>query len=249
MLITLVCMVVLFTISMNAMNKAVTGEGNARMGTVRSMEDQLNLYAIMQSLNVQAGDNKGRYLTPSKVNGTNDTRYDTSANFWSAMVMGRYAAPKHLFSTQDNNLAVDLCPKYDYTAFNPRERILWDPEFKADLDEESWVSWAHMPLCGLRLDRKWVAFSGSTFPLIGSRGPRDGSDDLDSWTYGADGTWQGHMVFSDGHTQWIGTFTPGTGFRGGEDNIFRIDDGDLGGDAVISFTKEMDEQGPILQWD
>ena len=62
------------------------------------------------------------------------------------------------------------------------------------------------------------------------------------------------MVFGDGHIEFIETATPGSVFleKNGvrsPDNIFMMETGGSGGDAVISFTKSMGKDGPVLQFD
>ena len=50
MLVTLVCILVLSVILLNALSGAVGGPGVPGRNTVRSMEDQLNLYAMTQAM-------------------------------------------------------------------------------------------------------------------------------------------------------------------------------------------------------
>jgi hypothetical protein len=224
MLITLVCMVVLFTIGMSAMNKAVTGEGSAVEGTVRSVEDQMYLYALHQAMVVHANDNRERFLVPSVLVGDGDPGY-----VWP--VEG-----------------------YDYGLYDPQAGVHWDPKFKADLSDLSNTSFAHVPLHGERFRRHWKSDFSSTFPILGNRGPKDGIDDPNSWTYGKNGVWGGHLVFGDGHIDFVDTFTPPNVVfdRDGEryaDNVFAVEDGPDGRDAILSFTREMTDAGPVLQHD
>ena len=105
-----------------------------------------------------------------------------------------------------------------------------------------------------RRDKGWKSTLDSRWPLIGNRGPKDGIDNPQSLTYGRSGQWGAHVLFGDGHVEFINTFTPnGVVFimRGEtyQDNIYKMDDGPNGGDAVLAFTKQMTRQGPTLQWD
>ena len=91
-------------------------------------------------------------------------------------------------------------------------------------------------------------------PILGNRGPLNGEPDPQSVAVGRSGEWGGHVVYPDGHTDFLTTFTtPGAWLiRDGErvpDNIFRMDDPPLGADAVLAFTTAMSETGPTLQWD
>jgi hypothetical protein len=253
-LISMVIIVVLFSIMMTALNKAVTGEGSAVQGTVNSMSDELYLYAIGTSMLAHTQENGGRYLTPSQLSGSRDIAENTTANLFSAMVMQNYTTCPQLISK--NEFSGYVQEKYDYnmTAYNPAQRIFWDKTFKADLADLSNTSFAHEPLFGDRFDVEWKDTLNSQWPLIGNRGPKDGIDNPQSLTYGRNKQWGGHAFFGDGHIAFVNSFTPnGLTFRRGsetyQDNIFKMDDGPKGGDAVLAFTKTMSKNGPTLQWD
>jgi hypothetical protein len=77
MLVTMVCMVVLFVILMNSLNKAVTGQGSQQQGTVRSTQDELYLYSLYQSMAVFSNDNKGLYPVPSIMSGSKKRHVST----------------------------------------------------------------------------------------------------------------------------------------------------------------------------
>jgi len=98
MLVTMVCIVVLFAILMNSMNKAVTGQGSQREGTVSSFEDKVYLMGLFQSMVVGAGENRDRFLTPSQFTKDKDGSLNTTANLYSAMVMQQYTPCKQLIS-------------------------------------------------------------------------------------------------------------------------------------------------------
>ena len=254
LLVTMVCIVVLFAIGMNAMNKAVTGEGTARRGTVNSMSDQLTLHSLYQSLMVDAGDRRGRFLTPSGLTASEDPADDTTASFFSALIMQNYATPDSLISANEFSGYVDPIEEYDYAAYSPRDDVHWDPSFVADLHRFSNTSFAHMPFYGDRHGKHWNSSLSRRFPLLGNRGPKDGVDDPTSLTYGRHGVWGGHITFADGHTDFTESFTPAGVFfeRGGErfaDNIFAVEDGADGRDAILSFTQSMERDGPVLQFD
>ena len=130
--------------------------------------------------------------------------------------------------------------------------VHWDSAFVADLHNGSNVSYAHMPLFDERLRRYWT--NDARFPVFGNRGPKDGIENPKSWTYGRNGRWAGHIVFGDGSIDFIQTFTPGrvSFIRDGvsvPDNIFKIEDGPRGIDAILGFTKTMTNEGPVLDWD
>jgi hypothetical protein len=254
LLVTLVCMVVLFAIGMSALNQAMTGAGSALEGTVRSTKDKLHLYAMHQSLVAGARDFNGRFITPSIVNGTNDVTWDTTANLFSVMVMQNYIKPEQLVSGNEYSGWIEVDYDYDFRAYDPRQGVYWDASFEGDLERGSNVSYAHVPLFGDRFDDHWQSSLSSRFPILGNRGPRNGEDDPNSMTYGRNQQWGGHLVYGDGHIEFSTTFTPsGLSFRrDGQlvpDNIFALEDGEAGSDAILSFTQEMTEDGPVLQFD
>jgi hypothetical protein len=62
------------------------------------------------------------------------------------------------------------------------------------------------------------------------------------------------VLFADGHVDFIDTFTPaGIVFEeGGQsvpDNLFMMETGEDGSDAILSFTRELTDTGPVLQHD
>jgi hypothetical protein len=254
LLISMVCIVVLFAILMNSMNKAVTGQGSAVKGTVRSFEDELTLTGLYQSMLVNAGDNKGQFLTPGELGGRSDAAKNTTANLYSAMVMEQYTSCKALISANEYSGYVQEKLDYNHAAYNPSAGVFWDPTFVADLARFSNVSYAHMPLCGERFRRKWQNTMDSSFPLVGNRGPKDGVNDPNSWTYGRNGQWGGHFVFGDGHVQFRNSFdlSGHTLLIDGQsvpDNVFNMQSGFKGDDAILSFTEAMSGENVKLQYD
>lgn len=254
MLVTLACILVLSVIMMTSLNKAVTGEGSQHDGTVHSFEDKMYLKALFDSMNVDANDNKGSYTVPSDLTGMNDKSQNTTANLFSAMLMKNFTNPHQLISGNEYSGYVDEYTDYNYEAYSPQNRVFWDPNFKADLQKMSNTSFAHVPLFGDRFKHHWNSSMSSTFPVLGNRGPKDGVENPQSLSYGRNGVWGGHVVFGDGHILFVKDFTPPGCVleREGKmyaDNIFKMDDGPNGGDAILSFTKKMNSNGPELQHD
>ena len=93
------------------------------------------------------------------------------------------------------------------------------------------------------------------FVALGNRGPLEGEPDGASYTCGPHGHWAGNVVFNDNHTKLIDTFTPANhkqrivDGKEEKDNIFKMEDGPEGGDAILSFTRSIGEDGPVLQHD
>lgn len=258
LLVALVCILVLSVVSLNALNKAMTGAGATLPGSAASFEDQQYLVALFQSIATHAHLNEGRFIVPSEVAGGRDVSLNTTADLFSAMIAQHYTVPGQLISANEHNPFVhrddDYDYDYDYTAYDPSAGVHWDPGFVADLDVDSNDSFAHVPLYGERLRQQWRFNTGGRTVLLGTRGPRDGVPDPASYTYGRTGLWAGHLVFGDGHIEYTDTFTPaGLVFvRDGAqqpDNIYAMEEGPEGGDAILAFTKSMSDDGPDLQFD
>jgi hypothetical protein len=235
LLVSLAILLVLGVVLTSALNKAVTGGGSTQPGTVASHQDRTYLVSIFQSLAVGAQLHDGRFLVPSALTRRRDIADDTTAGLFSAMIAQQYAAPEQLISANERNPNVWIDDDYDYLAYNPAEDTYWDPAFVADLEQKSNASFAHVP-------------------LMGNRGPADGVDDPNSYTYGLDGRWAGQLVFGDGHVEYVETFTLNSLFynAGGQrqpDNLFRMDDGPDGVDVILTFTESMTEDGPVIQFD
>lgn len=267
LLVTMACMVVLFAVLMSSMNTAVTGAGNTLPGSVSSIKDEMQLAELYKALLADGlagggfGDGAGArgsstgFPVPSDLDRSGDRSRDTTAALWSAIVMANAASPGMLVSANERNPMIEPMEGYDYNLYDPASGVCWDPRFKADLSTGSNASYGHMPLCGARAQRHWRTPSlDPRFPIIGSRGPRDGKIVPDSWTIGRNGGWAGHVVFGDGHVEWLDS-TNAPGLRRGEgatarpDSLFAMEDGADGGDAVIVFTRLMKASGPELQWD
>jgi prepilin-type processing-associated H-X9-DG protein len=254
MLVALAILLVLGVVLTSALNKAMTGGGSTLPGTAASHQDRTYLVSIFQSMAVGAQLGEGRFLVPSALTRRRDVADDTTAGLFSAMIAQQYAVPEQLYSANERNPNVWLDEDYDYLAYNPAEDTYWDPAFVADLELESNTSFAHVPLHGRRLRQLWRFGVGSATPLMGNRGPADGVADPNSYTYDAAGRWAGHVVFGDGHVEYVESFTLSSVFfdAGGQrqpDNLFRMDDGPDGADVILTFTKAMTEDGPVIQHD
>ena len=86
-LISLASIVVLMSIYMTSVDKAVTGgKGKSVQESVWGMQDQIQLQLIGQGLTIHAITNGEDFLTPSKLSRSNDVTENTSSNFWSALI-------------------------------------------------------------------------------------------------------------------------------------------------------------------
>ena len=105
---------------------------------------------------------------------------------------------------------------------------------------------------------QWTDVPDPAFAIIGNRGPLGGIENPESITYeihGISEQWIGNICFNDNHIAVSNSFIPkgaeyiDTGGKLQPDNIFRFDDGADGADAILSFTKMMNADGPELQHD
>ena len=254
LLISMGLMLVLSVVLLNSLNQAMTGEKSAMPGTVASFKDKEYLRSLYLSMVVsdQLGDKP--FITPSTIAGSEDISLNTTANLFSAMIMQQYTIPAQLISGNEYSPNVWRDEDYNYRAHNPYDGVFWDPNFVADLDVDSNNSFAHIPLYGRRYQRYWKFSADSRAPLLGNRGPINGVDDPSSYTYGRNRKWGGHIVFGSGHVDFFESFFPsGLSYnqdgQANHDNIFAMETGPTGSDAILSFTKQMTADGPILQHD
>ena len=223
LLITMACIVVLLSITLPAIRTATTGmsgSGGQATTSAWATADRVNLNAIGQSM-LAGGLGSG---------------FDAA-----------WLSPASV-SRGDRGL-VEIDTDYDFTVYDPRGGVYWDPSFTADLARGSNASWAHMPLQGARHDNHWRSSMSGSFPVFGSRGPRDGIPTVDSVTC-PNGSWTGSVWFGDGRVDALESTGAWRGrINGAEDGLFRIDDPQRGADAVLGFTEWLDVDGVELQWD
>ena len=253
LLITMACIVVLLSITLPAIRTATTGmsgAGGQSTSSAWATTDRVNLNALGQSM-LAGGLGTGfdaAWISPASVTRGGDIGWNTTANVYSLLIMEQRVQPSQLVSRGDRGL-VEVDADYDYTVYDPRGGVHWDPSFTADLARGSNVSWAHMPLQGARFDNHWRSSMSGSFPIFGSRGPRDGIPTVDSVTC-PNGAWTGSVWFADGRAEGLQSIGAWRGrIHGGKDNLFRIDDPQRGADAVLGFTRSLDDNGVDLEWD
>lgn len=186
--------------------------------------------------------------------GEKDITQNTTAKLYSALIMQNYVEPATVISPVERNPNVKVRSNYDWEIYNPVKDVYWDPQFKADLVEVSHVSYAHMVLFGKRVDAQWRDTMAAKFPVISNRGPKDGKLDPASYTCGPHGHWAGNVVFNDNHTELLKTTKPkhvlfDSNGQKKRDNLFAFDDGIDGADTILTFTKRMTTDGPVIQHD
>ena len=241
----------------------------ANGGPAYLLRDGVQMKQIHEAWIVFARDGGGRMPTPGRFGGLTEdlqpillddanSSLNTTANVHSLCIMLNWYSPELCVSPVEPNANVMVCDDYDWEAWDPAAGVFWDPNFRADLDDVSHVSYASMPLFGRRYDEQWMESYDARFAMIGTRGPKHGIPDPDSITcefFGPRSEWAGNVCFSDNHFDVLDTFAPRQAVyvdaAGVEqpDNIFRFDDGLAGGDAILTIITEMTPTGPIIQHD
>lgn len=249
LLVSMTCMLVLVVVLMESIQSGGsaigTGGGKGRggvRGSAMGLKDSIALSQVFSTLHAQRASTPGQGF-PMPSDHSRNRSLNTSANFWSLLIARTDIQPSMLVSSMDDGF-VEPYEYYRKSAYDPENGIYWDPGFSADLSDISNVSYAHVPLHGRRKDNWSKATMRSSFPLMGHRGPEDGVESMDSVTC-PDGTWQGAVVFGDGHVK---TLEGVSAFGSGRDNLFILEE-DGGSDAILGFTEVMYEDGPQLQWD
>jgi len=190
--------------------------------------------------------------------GEEDTTANTTANLYSTLICMNYFTPQLVVSPIERNPKVVEEKNYNYDAYSPIEDQYWDDTFRADLEGESNVSYAHLVLSGERMKAQWRNTMDAQFIVLGNRGPLDGEPNDRSFTSGPHGAWAGNVVFSDNHTELITSFTPESlkprhadpeDARHTPDNIFAMEKGRDGADCIISFMRAFTDDGPEIQHD
>ena len=140
-LIAFACIVVLMSIYMTSLSKSLTGgKGKSTSSSAWGMIDQIQLQTIGRALLMDA-ITSGQYLTPSEVSGSDDVYDNTSANFWSAMLLQNMINPDQLVSKTDRSWVEPAQPDYNARHF--------DPNFSVDLSSTFNVSFARICPCGV----------------------------------------------------------------------------------------------------
>lgn len=264
--IVIICLIVTAAVLLT-INRSSQG----RRGVAKRLKDQARLTALHKSFITQASEFQGILPTPGLVNrlpvegfgripgrGAEDITQNTTANLFSLCIMANYFTPEICVGpTEPSSRVKEFSGPngYNFAAYNPTANAYWDTNFQADLHVLSHVSYAHMPISGKRGTRMWRDIVDANMPILGNRGPLGGVHDPNSITnkiHPPFNTWTGVIVFSDNHSELTTVFPTVPRNDGG----YRIAPECLPKgktppkmDAAITFTKQMTEQGPIVQHD
>ncbi|MDY7107451.1 MAG: hypothetical protein SYC29_02335 [Planctomycetota bacterium] len=239
----------------------------------KEVKDYRQLAQIHQAMAVFASDSDGLYPRPGLLDrlpfdpdgngplpahdvpgqGKEDVSANTTANLFSVLIAQDYLSAHILISPWDRNANVVECIDYNYDAYDPDADVYWDPEFVADLDVKSNVSYGHLPIWGESARKWWRITARSGPPLLGNRGPADGIAANSSLSCRMDGRWLGSMTPGADEALRALSIAAGAPIRwkglAAGDNPFDYDGGITDPDVVIAITKEITEDGPVLQHD
>jgi len=256
------CLVMLLATTLPVLSAFGTAEGPSRLLT----RNATHLKTIDQAMLLFAADHHGLRPMPGLIDrkedpytgrqqvglGLEDVSKNTTANLYAALIAMKYLRPSTLISPFERNPKVTECTSYDDDAYDPAADVYWDPMFVADLETGSNVSYAHMPLFGLRKKTMWRDTSPQPVALLGSRGPADGIATGDSFSCPQNGRWLGTAVMGPGKLN-SSVAQPGTSitWRGlnPRDNPFNFDPSLQVFDQIITFTTAMTDDGPVIQHD
>jgi hypothetical protein len=217
-------------------------------GRSLSLKESSQIRGIHQSWTVFSREFNGIFPTPGlisrqAVNGTylpgagaEDQLANNTANIHSACIAQNYYTPELCVGPTEPSAKVFVKEDFDWVEYRPECGVFWDQSFKCDLQSESNVSFANMPVAGERKLRQWRESFDPAWAMIGTRGVRNGSlkpevfdQSITLRIHGDRSTWEGNICFNDNHVEYLNTFTPAGQYcrdstgAWQQDNIFRND--------------------------
>ena len=237
----------------------------------RSMKDSAQQKQIHQSFLTFANANKGKLPIPGLINrlaanffngvgsgaqqmagvGPEDYGENNTANLYSSMIAQTYFGTDILIGPTEANPIVVEDTNYDFAEYAPGQDVYWDNDFDVNIWAQAGqnffcnTSYAHEAICGDRKSLKWLDNQDSSYPMVSTRGVKDGMpagqpDHDRSPTlelHGPRQQWVGNIVFADNHMDQIYNFFPAQttyeaidGQGPVKDNIFWAEFGDSPGD-------------------
>jgi len=242
--------------------------------------DEGHLRGIHQSMLIFAREFNGTFPVPGLIKrlpverdgvktfapgqGEEDITQNTTANLFSVLIMNNYFPLEDCVGRTEPSDKVVFDEDFNWDVYDPANNIHWDENFKADLQSESNVSYAHMPLFGERYRQLWRESLDESMPLLSHRGPKDGNDP-NTVTFrimSPYNAWRGIVIYGDGsfelNTDMLrrgikldlnGTLVPDHLFKFDEDPPGGGGGGGGGADAILTFTRSMTAEGPECAWD
>lgn len=214
-------------------------------------EGQMLLPGNLLRRPIEGGAYDGQFIP-----GRGDPRpaVNTSQHLFAASIMQNLFDVEHVVGPTEPSPRIVTKSNFNYDRFSPARGCFWpgpvfdsaygpcgsvQEQFRADILNESNVSYFHSVLGGGRLRREWRDTMNSQFAVLGNRGPGDpdeGGGVLDPDLYersmtlsihGNPRQWQGNIVYNDNHVAYHDNFVPEgintTNFDGELtfDNLFR----------------------------
>jgi hypothetical protein len=234
------------------------------------LRDMANLRQVHQGINLFAMESNGLYPRPGLMRrmpievdgewrfvpgrGDENPSYNTTDRVYSSMIAARYISPDLLISPGEVNPNVQPMRDFNYEAYSPAGHSYWDDRFEANLERTSHTSYAHLLLFGDRKYLLWNDRAPGDTPLLGTRGPKDGVADPDSYTTDPRGNWRGAIVRNDNTTVILESMVleppPGDPADTPQpDNLFDMEGGPHGEDVILTFTLAIGDDGPTIQHD
>jgi len=192
------------------------------------LKDSTQIRGIHQSWIVFSRESQGIFPTPGLINrqmdqilgvetpgrGNEDHKQNNTANLHSACVMNNYYTPELCVGPTEPSGHVSIKEDYNWERLNVVNDIYWDTDFKADLNNESNISYSSMPIANERQLKQWRDSLDSNWAILGNRGVHDGF--VDEANYNVSITlqihgkkqWLGNVCYNDNHVVPSKTFYP-----------------------------------------
>ncbi len=208
----------------------------------RTMKDAAQQKQIHQSFLTYANGNKGKLPTPGLINrnaadffagvgsgntqmpgvGPENKSQNNTANLYSSMIAQEYFGTDILIGPTEANPIVVEDINYDFAQYNPGNDTYWDEDFDVNIWAQPGqpffcnASFAHEAICGERKSLKWRDNQDAAYPILGTRGVKDGDPPGESdydrsptlLLHGSRQQWVGNIVFADNHTTQEVNFYP-----------------------------------------
>ncbi len=207
----------------------------------KSMKDSAQQKQIHQSFLTFANSHKGKLPIPGLINrdaaeflgtgggpqqmpgvGPENHVMNNTARLYSSMIAQEFFGTDILIGPTEVNPKVVEDVNYDFSEYRPGDDIYWDEDFDVDIwalpDQNFFcnTSYAHEAICGDRKSLKWLDNQDSSYPMVSTRGVKDGirpgqPDHDRSPTlelHGPRQQWVGNIVFADNHMDQISNFFP-----------------------------------------
>ncbi len=234
----------------------------------RTMKDAAQQKQIHQSFLTYANTAKGKLPTPGLINrnaadffggvgsgnrqlpgvGPEDFGENNTASLYSSMIAQEYFGTDILIGPTESNPIVVEDINYDFAQYDPGDDSYWDEDFDVNIWAQPGqpffcnTSYAHEAICGDRKSLKWRDNQDAAYPILATRGVKDGDPPGESnydrsptlLLHGTRQQWVGNIVFADNHTTQEVNFYPAQttyeAIDGGggpvKDNIFAAEFGD-----------------------